>query len=161
MKIIFVTKSKPAPRLFSFSKAGAGLLKGPLFERWIIEPTTALVRRVKQKHPYIPIIGFPREAGPHYRDYALKTGIDALSIDQNIGLDTARTELQTIKPLQGNLDPALLIKGGDEMKRATAAILKQLGPRHIFNLGHGVLPETPPEHVAELIAFVRSHKVRA
>jgi len=135
----------------------AGLLTGDKFDRWVIKPTRELVARVKRKYPHIPIIGFPRSAGDHYRSYAENTGIDAVSIDQQVTLDYAK-ELQKIKPLQGNLDPVLLVKGGEDMRQATLAILDKLGPRHIFNLGHGVVPETPPDHVADLVKIVRGYK---
>ncbi|MDX2028475.1 MAG: uroporphyrinogen decarboxylase [Alphaproteobacteria bacterium] len=136
----------------------AGLLDGEMFHRFVVKPTQKLVQRLKEKHLHIPIIGFPRAAGENYRGYAQATGIDALSIDQDIALGYAK-ELQGIKTLQGNLDPALLVKGGDAMKSGIEAILKTLGPRHIFNLGHGVVPQTPPEHVAELVKIVRSFRV--
>jgi len=120
-----------------------------------VKPTAELVTRIKRKHPKIPIIGFPRESGIHYKTYAEKSGIDVLGIDQNVSLDVARDQLQKIKLLQGNLDPALLVAGGMDMRRGIEAIIDKMGPRHIFNLGHGVVPHTPPEHVAELIKIVR------
>ncbi len=135
----------------------AGLLQGEDFKRFVIKPTKELIGRVRQKHPGIPVIGFPREAGAQYRDYALETGVDCMSIDQHVGLDQAR-ELQKLKLLQGNLDPLLLAKGGEEMRRAAEAILEKLGPSHIFNLGHGVIPETPPENVARLVEIAHGRK---
>jgi len=136
----------------------AGLLKGSSFERWIIKPTQELIARIKNKHPHIPIIGFPRGAGAHYPAYARETGIDTLGIDQQVSLDYARTQLKPLKLLQGNLDPLLLIKGGEEMRLAAVDILENLGPNHIFNLGHGILPETPLEHVSELTDIVHNFK---
>jgi uroporphyrinogen decarboxylase len=136
----------------------AGLLKGEDFARWVIDPTRELVARIKRAHPAIPIIGFPREAGGGYYDYVRQTGIDALSIDQHVELIYAKRELQGVKPLQGNLAPELLVRGGDEMKKALAAIMDALGPAHIINLGHGVVPETRPENVAELVKFVRDYR---
>jgi uroporphyrinogen decarboxylase len=136
----------------------AGLLSGAKFDRWVIEPTKELVSRLKRTYPHIPIIGFPRQAGDKYLDYASQTNVDALSIDQKVSLKFARETLQPKKLLQGNLDPLLLVKGGQEMKAGIEAILTSLGPQHLFNLGHGVMPETPPEHVAELAALVRAHK---
>jgi uroporphyrinogen decarboxylase len=133
----------------------AGLLKGEDFARWVIEPTRKLVTALKAKHPHIPVIGFPREAGKGYKDYIRQTGVDALSIDQHVDLGYAKKELQSLKPLQGNLDPALLVAGGAAMRNGTEKILTALGPRHIFNLGHGITPDTPPEHVAELVKIVR------
>ena len=149
---------KAGAEIIQIFDSWAGLLEGENFSRWVIEPTRELVKRVKAKHPHVPIIGFPREARKNYRDYIFKTGVDAVSIDQHVDLDYAKSQLQTIKPLQGNLDPAVLVKGGQEMKNAAAKILNTLGPKHIFNLGHGVTPDVPPEHVAELVKFVREFK---
>lgn len=138
----------------------AGLLKGADFERWVIAPTRELINKIKLKYPDIPIIGFPREASAEdYKKYIQATGIDAMSIDYNLPIDFAKTQLQSIKPLQGNLDPHLLVKGGDEMKRALEKIMTTFGSTHIVNLGHGVVPETPPEHVAELVQFVHQFKI--
>jgi uroporphyrinogen decarboxylase len=132
----------------------AGVLKGGDFRRWVIQPTRKLVARVRKNHPHIPIIGFPRAAGAHYRNYFRETGVDALGIDQHVGLDEAKI-LQKTGPLQGNLDPALLVEGGERMRAALEEIVKNLGPTHVVNLGHGVLPETPVGHVAELVRIVR------
>jgi uroporphyrinogen decarboxylase len=139
----------------------AGLLSSEDFRRWVIEPTQKLVGGIKKKHPHIPIIGFPREAGKGYHAYIRETGVDAVSIDQHVDLDYAKSELQSVKPLQGNLDPELLVKGGAEMKRALAAILDKLGPTHVVNLGHGILPQTPLEHVAEMLSLVRAFEKTA
>lgn len=133
----------------------AGLIKGDDFERWVVEPTIELVTRLKRKYPHIPIIGFPREAGQDYHHYVRATGVDAISIDQSVDLDFAKHDLQTVKPLQGNLDPDLLVRGGDAMKQELNKIMDKMGMRHIINLGHGVVPQTPPEHVAELVRHVR------
>lgn len=136
-----------------------GLLSGSDFNRWVIEPTRNLVGRIKKKYPHVPIIGFPREASKEgYRDYVSQTGVDALSLDTKMDPAYAQTHLQGIKPLQGNLDPQLLVKGGAEMLKAAEKIMTTLGPKHIFNLGHGVVPETPPEHVAELVKFVQGFR---
>jgi len=137
----------------------AGLLAGDDFKRYVIKPTRDLVQRIRKKHPHIPIIGFPREAGKNYAAYIRETGVDAMSIDQSVDLESARRDLQSIKPLQGNLDPSLLVAGGEGMKKALENILTKLGPVHIANLGHGVVPETPPEHVAEMVRFVQGFKI--
>ncbi|MDD3288502.1 MAG: uroporphyrinogen decarboxylase [Alphaproteobacteria bacterium] len=138
----------------------AGLLKEEKFRRWVIEPTKNLVRAIEEKYPEIPIIGFPNNATPaDYRAYVNETGVDALSIDQHIPLNFARTELQIVKPLQGNLDPELLLIGGSRMKEAVENIINKLGSNHVFNLGHGVLPDTPPENVAALVKMVRDFRV--
>jgi uroporphyrinogen decarboxylase len=134
----------------------AGVLPEPEFRRWVIEPTQRITRAVKRRHPAVPIIGFPRGAGALYEVYAAQSGVDAISIDAAVTLDWAREHLQTRTPLQGNLDPQLLLAGGSAMAEATRAILTafRAGP-FVFNLGHGILPETPPDHVAELVQLVR------
>ena len=134
----------------------SGMLQGEEFRRWIIEPTKKLVSALKKKHPDIPVIGFPREAGAGYEPYIRETGVDALSIDQHVALNAAKRELQIVKPLQGNLDPQLLVQGGDKMKAALDTMIEIMGKKHIVNLGHGVVPETPPEHVAQLVEHLRS-----
>jgi uroporphyrinogen decarboxylase len=134
----------------------AGVLPEPEFRRWAIEPTRRIVQAVKRRHPSVPIIGFPRGAGALYEAYAAETGVDAVSLDWQITLDWARERLQSRCPVQGNLDPQLLLAGGAAMADATGAILAAFrdGP-FVFNLGHGILPETPPEHVAMLVELVR------
>jgi len=134
----------------------AGVLPEPEFRRWVIEPTCRIVQAVKSRHPGVPIIGFPRGAGPLYESYAAETGVDAVSLDSEITLEWAREHLQARYAVQGNLDPQLLLAGGSAMADATQAIIAAFrdGP-FIFNLGHGILPETPPEHVAHLIELVR------
>ena len=136
----------------------SGLLAGEDFKNFVIEPTRDLVRRMKTRYPHIPVIGFPREAGIHYSAYLEQTGVDAMSIDQSLDLEEAKA-LQSIKPLQGNLDPALVVRGGKDMLSAAEKIITTLGPCHIFNLGHGVVPQTPPENVAELVQFVQGFKL--
>lgn len=135
----------------------SGLLNGDDFDRWVIEPTTELVKRLKAKYPHVPVIGFPREAGLNYQNYINKTGVDAMGVDQLLDLDQAK-KLQLTKPLQGNLDPDLLVKGGKDMLNAAEKIIVTLGPRHIFNLGHGVVPQTPPDHVRDLVKFVQGFR---
>jgi len=136
----------------------AGLLSGAGFTRFVVEPTRDLVMRMKKNYPEIPIIGFPREAKDGYAPYIRQTGIDAMSIDPFVDLDFAKNQLQSVKPLQGNLDPEILVRGGEEMKQALTKIMRLFGPKHIVNLGHGVVPQTPPENVAEMVAFVREFR---
>jgi uroporphyrinogen decarboxylase len=134
----------------------AGVLPEEAFQRWCVEPTKAIVARVKAVYPDVPIIGFPNRAGMLYREYAANTGVDAVSIDSTIPLSEAK-RLQGLVAVQGNLDPVLLIAGGEAMDTAVRTIIAALrdGP-FVFNLGHGVLPQTPPEHVARLVELVRS-----
>jgi uroporphyrinogen decarboxylase len=134
----------------------AGVLPEPGFERWVVAPTSRIVTALRQRHPDVPIIGFPRGAGLLYPHYFAATGVDAVSLDTTVPLAFARDTLQTIGTVQGNLDPLLLVNGGAAMSAATKAILGALtrGP-FVFNLGHGIVPETPPDHVAELVALLR------
>jgi uroporphyrinogen decarboxylase len=107
----------------------------------------------------VPVILFPRAAGEVYRDFARESGADALSLDPGVRLQWAREELQTRVAVQGNLDPRTLVTGGtgldDEVRRILSAFGQ--GP-FIFNLGHGILPETPPENVARLVRIVRERQ---
>ena len=134
----------------------AGILDGADLRRLVIAPTAEIVRRLKVKHPLVPVIGFPRGIGAHYPTYARQTGVDALSLDQTVVPEWAARELQPLCPVQGNLDPQVLVQGGEALRQAVARILAALaGGPFVFNLGHGVVPETPVEHVAELTAILR------
>jgi uroporphyrinogen decarboxylase len=133
----------------------AGVLSGPMLERWGLEPTTAIIRRVRGAHPDVPIIVFPRGVGASYKRYATTCGCDGLSLDTTVPTAWAAAELQPVLPVQGNLDPLALVAGGAAMATETAHILESLGRGpFIFNLGHGIVPQTPPEHVAELCRLV-------
>jgi uroporphyrinogen decarboxylase len=133
----------------------AGVLAEPEFRRWAIEPVRDIVARVKHAHPRVPIIGFPRGAGMLYADYARDAGVDAVGLDTSVPLALAQA-LQARLPVQGNLDPQLLVVGGAAMRSGARAIVEALGGGpFVFNLGHGIVPETPPENVAELVWIVR------
>jgi uroporphyrinogen decarboxylase len=133
----------------------AGLLDGEEFRRWVIAPTRRIVQNLKRRHPNVPIIGFPRNAGGLYEAYFAETGVDALSLDGTVSLDRART-LQHHGPVQGNLDPDLLVAGGAALDKAVRAILEVLGQGpFVFNLGHGILPETPIGNVTRLGELLR------
>jgi uroporphyrinogen decarboxylase len=129
----------------------AGVLPETEFERWVIHPTRTIVDRLKERFPTVSIIGFPRGAGALYERYAVETGVDAIGLDTTVPLDLARERLQPRLAVQGNLDPVALLVGGAVLERAVAALRGALakGP-FVFNLGHGVLPQTPPEHVSML-----------
>lgn len=128
------------------------------FARWIVEPTKKIVGRIRAVHPKAKIIGFPRASTlAGYELYARETGVDALSLDTSAPMSWARTTLSGRVALQGNLDPIALIAGGAALDESVDEILNALkGTRFIFNLGHGILPETPITHVERLIARVRS-----
>lgn len=133
----------------------AGRLSGVEFDRWICAPTRDIVARIKERYPEIPIIGFPMGTGGNLGRYVDQTGVDGVSCDTTTTLDTMARGLAG-KVVQGNLDPLILVEGGQKMKRQAQKILTTLEHRpFIFNLGHGVLPQTPPEHVAQLVKLVR------
>ena len=134
----------------------AGSLSPAQFRQWVIAPNARIVKALKLRHPDTPIIGFPKGAGAKLVDYAQETGIDALGLDETLDPAWAARELPAHLPLQGNLDPLALIAGGETLDRAVDAILEALSGRpHIFNLGHGILPDTPIAHVEQLVARVR------
>ena len=133
----------------------SGLLEGPAFERWSIAPARAIVAKIHEARPGVPVIGFPRGAGGAYGAYARETGVDAMQFDQETDV-AVMAGLQDKLPVQGNLDPQALLEGGARLEREALAILEALkGGPHVFNLGHGVIKETPPEHVAQLVEIVR------
>jgi uroporphyrinogen decarboxylase len=134
----------------------AGALDEEGFRRWSIAPCKAIVERVRARHPDVPIIGFPRGAGPLYKDFALETGVDAISMDQGLPVAWAAAELQPHLTVQGNLDPMALLAGGKALDSGIDRILETLGGGPlVFNLGHGIIKETPPEHVTRLVDRVR------
>ncbi len=135
----------------------AGVLGDDAFGRWSFAPTAAIVQRVKAAVPDARIIGFPKGIGERLLRYVEGTGVDGVSLDWTVPLSFARDVLQPKLAVQGNLDPKMLVAGGDAMDRAIDTILEALGHgRFIFNLGHGIVPETPAEHVARLVARVRA-----
>jgi uroporphyrinogen decarboxylase len=135
----------------------AGVLDESEFRRWVIEPTATIVRSVREVFPDTPIIGFPKGAGARYVEYGSGTGVDGLSLDSGIPVDWAARELQGNHVVQGNLDNLVLLKGGEVLEREAKRILEALGRGpFVFNLGHGILPETPPENVARLAEVIRN-----
>jgi uroporphyrinogen decarboxylase len=129
----------------------AGVLAEDQFVRWVIQPTREVVRRVKQRFPGVPFIGFPRGAGLLYERYAAESGVDAVGLDTTVPLAFARERVQSRMPVQGNLDPVALLVGGAVLEQEVARIRAALGGgSFVFNLGHGILPQTPPENVAAL-----------
>jgi uroporphyrinogen decarboxylase len=134
----------------------SGSLSPDQFGRWVIAPTARIVAALKTRHPDTPIIGFPKGAGAKLVDYARETEVDALGLDETIDPAWAARSLPETLPLQGNLDPLALLAGGAALEKAVGRILSSLqGRPHIFNLGHGIIKETPPEHVAQLASLIR------
>jgi uroporphyrinogen decarboxylase len=134
----------------------SGSLSPQQFERWVVEPTTRIVNAVRKLHPETPIIGFPKGAGGKLPAYARETGVDAVGIDETVDPHWIHRELPADMPVQGNLDPLLLISGGDELDMAAREVLAAFeGRPHVFNLGHGIDKSTPIAHVERLLDVVR------
>lgn len=134
----------------------AGALSPEQFERWAIDPSRRIVDGIRARHPDVPVIGFPRGAGSLYRRYVEKTGVNCLGIDTAVDPVWAAQTLQPAATVQGNLDPMALVAGGAAMRAEAERILVALGKGpFVFNLGHGIVPQTPPAHVAELSALIK------
>ena len=134
----------------------AGTLSPAQFERWVVSPNAAIVRAVKARHPNVPIIGFPKGAGAKLIRYAEGTGVDAVGLDETVDPVWANAALPANMPVQGNLDPLALIAGGQALDDAVSAIRRAFPTRpHIFNLGHGILQDTPIAHVHQLLKGLR------
>ena len=135
----------------------AGSLAPSQFERWVIAPTARIVAALAELHPDTPVIGFPKGAGAKLAAYARETQADAVGLDETVDPVWANEVLPKDLPVQGNLDPLALITGGDAMTSAARGILAAFADRpHIFNLGHGILPDAPIAHVEQLLDLVRN-----
>jgi uroporphyrinogen decarboxylase len=135
----------------------AGSLDPADFKRWCIQPTRRIVDLVRARHPQARIVGFPRGAGAGIPDYVRGTGVDAVGLETEIDRIFARDAIQALVPVQGNLDPQLLRAGGPELDREVEAIRAAFGAGpFVFNLGHGILPDTPIAHVERLVELVRA-----
>lgn len=141
----------------------AGLLvelEPSLYEDFVIRPTQKIVEQVKAKFNNVPIIGFPRGSKLLYEQYAKQTGVDILSIDQDVDLKWAVEKLKNYVIIQGNLDPTYLLNDQEQIEKEVARIINTLGKgEFIFNLGHGVLPTTPIENVQFLVNEVRKYNI--
>ncbi|WP_458390037.1 uroporphyrinogen decarboxylase [Sphingomonas sp. F9_3S_D5_B_2] len=134
----------------------SGSLAPAEFERWVIAPTARLVQRLRGRFPDLPVIGFPKGAGGKIAAYARETGVSAVGLDETVDPAWADGELPSDLPVQGNLDPLALLAGGETLRSAVARMLDAFAARpHIFNLGHGILQDTPIAHVEELVALVK------
>lgn len=164
-RLIGTVRQAVAAHLIAQTEAGAdavqifdswaGALPESELERWCIQPLRLLVAEVKASHPRAPVIVYPRGAGLLYERVAEEVNADAVSVDSAIPPAWAAARLQPRCTVQGNLDPAALMAGGAALRQAATCILEALGPGpFVFNLGEGVLPETPPEHIVELCDLV-------
>lgn len=134
----------------------AGMLPEKPFQDFVIAPTKKMVALIKAKYPHTPIIGFPRQAGVKFLPYVQETKVDAVNIDGSVSLEWARDVLQKHVIVQGNLNPMVLADNKAMMLKEAEAIIAALGDKpFVFNLGHGILPHTPVEHVQALCEFIR------
>jgi uroporphyrinogen decarboxylase len=140
----------------------AGGLPEPAFRRYVIAPTRAIVARLRAACGDVPIIGFPRGAGVQLASYAAETGVDCIGLDTGVAPTWAASVLQPRIAVQGNLDPQYAVLGGSAMVAAAESILRALasGP-FVFNLGHGIVPETPPENIERLALLMCQFKLPA
>jgi uroporphyrinogen decarboxylase len=137
----------------------AGSLSPAQFEQWVIAPTGRIVSALTERHPEVPVIGFPKGAGGKLTAYARETGVTALGLDETVDPCWAAKQLPKNLPVQGNLDPLALVAGGEALESAVLRILDGFADRpHIFNLGHGILQDTPIENVERLVALVKAGK---
>ena len=140
----------------------SGVLSEAEFHEWVIEPTRIIVADLKKHYPDVPVIGFPRQAGTKYKDYVMQTKVDGVSIDSSVSLQWAAKELLGSCVVQGNLDPIVLAEDKDEMLKQAKNIISILGDASfsnnpfIFNLGHGILPHTPVEHMQALCDYLKN-----
>ncbi len=134
----------------------AGSLAEDEFERWVIAPTARIVTEIRRRHPQVPIIGFPRGAAALLQKYIDGTNVDGVSCDTSCPLSVMQAIAKTGKVVQGNLDPLLLVTGGEALDARAGVICRAMtGLPFVFNLGHGIVPETPPENVARLVHRIR------
>ena len=135
----------------------AGVLSPRLFALHVIEPTRRIVAALRARHPGTPVIGFPRLAGVLVGAYAARTGVDAVALDTGAELSVAAGLVPATVATQGNLDPLSVVAGGEAMAAEVRVVLDGArGRPHVFNLGHGIVPQTPPAHVAALVKQVRA-----
>jgi uroporphyrinogen decarboxylase len=134
----------------------AGSLSPAQFERWVIAPNAAITAEIHRRHPGVPVIGFPKGSGEKLAAYARETGVDAVGVDETVDPFWAARELPENLPVQGNLDPLLLIAGGEELEKQALRVLDAFADRpHVFNLGHGIGQTTPIANVEHLLNVVR------
>jgi uroporphyrinogen decarboxylase len=133
----------------------AGILDEAGFAQFCEKPIAGIVRRVRESHREVPVIGFPRGAGSRFSGFRAASGVDAVGLDWTVPMAQARS-LQRQGAVQGNLDPLRLVAGGSALEEGVASILDNLssGPL-VFNLGHGIVPQTPISHVETMLKLVR------
>lgn len=134
----------------------AGSLEGADFDDFAVAPTRKIISALKERHPNIPVIAFPRQAKDRYIGFAKETGADCVALDNSVDAEWGARHVQAEGPVQGNLDPRHMVSGGDELVAETKRIVEAFskGP-HVFNLGHGITPDADPENVHRLLEAIR------
>lgn len=134
----------------------AGSLKGQAFEKYALEPAREITQAIKSRHPGVPIIGFPREAGEKYIGFAKSTGVDCVALDNSVDPEWAAKHIQVDGCVQGNLASRHMVTGGQDLVDETKRIVEAFAQGgHIFNLGHGITPDADPDNVQRMIDAVR------
>ena len=134
----------------------AGSLKGQDFDDFALAPAKRIIAALKARHPGLPVIAFPREAGPRYEGFARATGADCVALDSSVSADWAAAHVQKDGCVQGNLDQRLLVTGGEDLVAETKRVVRAFsGGPHIFNLGHGITPDADPDNVQRMIDAIR------
>ena len=152
--ILQITAGADVVKIFD---SWAGVLNENQFNNWVVKPTNKIISKVKDVYPKTPIIGFPRGANFFYEKYALETGLNIIAVDSEVDRDYVRNVLQKKVIVQGNISPSILLKGGEELKSDIKSNINKFRDQpFILGLGHGILKETPPQHVLDLVQFVRS-----
>lgn len=135
----------------------AGSLKGQDFDDFALAPAKRIISALKERHPGVPVIAFPREAGDRYIGFAKATGADCVALDNSISAEWAAEHVQVDGCVQGNLAPGHMVTGGPELVADAQRITRTLrGGPHVFNLGHGITPDADPDNVARMIEAVRT-----
>lgn len=135
----------------------AGSLKGEDFDDFALQPARRIIAALKERHPGIPVIAFPRQAGERYIGFADATGADCVALDNSVSAEWAASKVQVSGCVQGNLAPRHMVTGGEELVSEAQRITRALrGGPHIFNLGHGITPDADPDNVARMIEAVRT-----
>ena len=151
-----INQVKSGAEVLQIFDSWAGVLDEESFDSYVIYPINRMVQRIRKVFPEVPIIGFPKGAGTLYENFARKTGVTALGLDWSVPLSFAK-KLQQITPVQGNLDPLRLVSGGVALEKGIETILENLGQGPlVFNLGHGITPQTPIKNVERLVKLVRN-----
>ena len=150
-----IQQIKSGVEIIQIFDSWAGVLNEENFHRWSIEPMKKILSKIRKIYPYIPIIGFPRNVGSLTKKYVQETNLDGISLDENVSAEWISKTLQPLVTVQGNLDNKILVSGGKMLDKEVLKILKLLnnGP-FIFNLGHGILPQTPPDNVRRISELI-------